>query len=174
MLHIRSRLFSVSPHISTSPTACFAAGGGAAASWVWGMYCTSVGIRAEGRGGMSQRSILAWSFESNRLKLERASTASAFVDVWAQIQCNIGVTMCSRPKDASLSVNRIQAFIGVNKGDPNNGCMRASGAMTVFQTATVSGVVVPSGSIITHGPVVVRAVLISAMVGAGTSRTVSQ
>ena len=65
-------------------------------------------------------------------------------------------------------------FIGVKKGDPNNGWMRASGAMTVLKTATMSDVAVPSGSLVTPGPVVARAVLISVMVGAGVSRTVSQ
>ena len=71
-------------------------------------------------------------------------------------------------------MTRFQAFIGVKKGDPNIGWMRSSGAMTVLQTVTVSNAAVPSKSLVTPGPVVARAVLSSAMVGAGTSQTVTQ
>ena len=46
--------------------------------------------------------------------------------------------------------------------------------MAVLQTATMSDVAVPSGSCVAPGGVVARAVLISAVVGAGTSQTVSQ
>ena len=46
--------------------------------------------------------------------------------------------------------------------------------MAVLQTATVSDAAVSFGSLVIPGPVVARAVLSSAMVGAGTSQTVSQ
>ena len=121
-----------------------------------------------------RRSILAWSVKSARSTLERAPTASEFVDVWAWSQCKSSVTLCSSPKDAALGDDSYHALIGVKKGDPNNRWMRDSGAMLVLQTATVSYVAVPSESLVASGTVVARAVLISAMVGVGTSRTVSQ
>ena len=123
---------------------------------------------------LSRRSILAWSVESARSALNRALTASVFVDIWARSQCKSGITMCSSTKYIALAVTRFQALIGVKKGDPNNGWTRASGATTVLQTATVSDIAVPSGSLVTPGPVFARAVLRSAMVGAGTLWTVSQ
>ena len=116
-------MFSISAHLPTALKEFFATGGGAAASWIRGMYCTSVWIRAGGGGGMSlsRRSIISWCVYSTRLMLERASTTSLFVDIWDHSQCKSCVTLCSRPKDDALSDNRFQALIGVKKDDPNNG-----------------------------------------------------
>ena len=123
---------------------------------------------------LSWKYFFAWSVASARSTLERASTASAFVDVWNRSQRKIGVTLFSRPKDVALTATKFQALIGVKKGDPNNGFIRDSGAMAVLQTTTVSDVAVPSGSLVTPGPVVARSVLSSTMVRSGTLRTVSQ
>ena len=86
MLYSLSMLFSISPYLSAALTAHFAAGGGAAASGGQGVYYNGVGICAGVEGGviLSWRSILTWSVESARSALERASTAFAFVEVWAR------------------------------------------------------------------------------------------
>ena len=96
------------------------------------------------------------------------------MDVWAWSQCKSGVTLCSSPKDFALAANMFQAFIGVKKGEPNNGLMRDSGAMAVLQTATVSDVSIPSRSFVAPGSVAARSVLSSAMLVGGNLRTVSQ
>ena len=95
-------------------------------------------------------------------------------DLWAQSQCNSGVTLHSRPKDADLAVIKFHASIGVRKGDPNNRCTKArGGGVVVLQTATVSDSSASSRSLGVPGPVAARAELRSATVGAVTLCTVS-
>ena len=68
---------------------------------------------------------------------------------------------------------KFHAFIGVMKGDPNNGCIKARGAMVFLQTATVSDAAVPSQSLGVPGYVATREASISMTVRDATSRTVS-
>ena len=108
-LHSLSRLFSVSPHLSLALMDCLTTGGGAAASDIRGINCTEVWIW-DGFGGgviLSLISYLAWSFAYSMLMMERASTALEYAEVWARSQCNSGVTMHSRTKDAALAAVRI-------------------------------------------------------------------
>ena len=62
-------------------------------------------------------------------------------------------------------------FIGVNKGDLNNGFTSARGAIVILATVTVSDSTVAYGSLGVPGPVVSRVALSSAMVGVVTSCT---
>ena len=116
----------------------------------------------------------SWSVTPARSMLERALTMPVCADVWARSHRKSGITLHSRPKDAALAVIIFHAFIGFRKGDPNNGWIKASRAMVVLQTATVSDATASSLSQGVPGPVAYRVVSSSKMVGAGMSHTVSQ
>ena len=123
---------------------------------------------------LSLNSFRAWSVASARSTLERALTVPVCVDVWAWSQCKSGVTLRFRPKDTTLATIKFHVFIGVRRGDPNNGYTKARGAMVVLQTATVSDAAASSWSLGVSGPVVARAASSSMTVGVRTLRTVSQ
>ena len=123
---------------------------------------------------LSLNSFRDWSAASARSTLERELTAMVCADVWARSHCRSGITMCYRPKDATLAVIIPHTLIGFRKGEPNNGWTKAIGVMVVVQTATVSDAVASSLSWGVPGPVAARAMSRSKTVGAGTSRTVIQ
>ena len=109
-----------------------------------------------------------------RLTLERAPTSSVCADIWDRSQCNSGVTLCSRPKDAALTANRFHVFTGVRKGDLSNGCTSVSEVIVILATVTVSDAAVASGSIGVPGSVSERELSSSVMVGVATSWTENQ
>ena len=120
---------------------------------------------------LSLRSFLVWSATSDILVLERASTTLVFVEVWDQIQCKSGVNLHYRSNETSLAKMRFQVLIGLMKGEPNNGCTSARGAIVVLQIATVLNATVTSLSIGTPSPIAARVASSSAIVGAVTSCT---
>ena len=83
MLHILSRLFSVSPHLSSSLMDCLTAGDGSTVLGSLENKFTGLCIWDRVGGGviLSHSYFLDWSFESDRSTLEKASTALAFADV---------------------------------------------------------------------------------------------
>ena len=116
----------------------------------------------------------SWSVTPARSMLERALTMPVCADVWARSHRKSGITLHSRPKDAALAVIIFHAFIGFRKGDPNNGWIKASRAMVVLQTATVSEATASSLSLGVLAPISAKAESRSTMVGVRTSCTVSQ